>query len=231
MRRRALVLACCLTVLLGAQEDDGPETFEAPNWRDDDGTAAYIHVTEADMPLRISIGYPKQPPLHGSRREGREIAIRAMRRWEQALQPHLAWFQLEFTEDDDEAPVQARWKRRMSGDAAARGWIALSAVDGAARVGGGMDISTKPNVHTANPIRMDELERIVAHEFGHVLGLGHCFHCESIMNYSGETVNRLYVSDLDVRTFLALLERPNGMRVDGARLSGLDSDALPDDSR
>jgi hypothetical protein len=60
-----------------------------------------------------------------------------------------------------------------------------------------------------------ELGLLVAHEFGHTLGLGHCLDCDSAMNYSWETRERTVVTEVDVRTILALYGLPNGTRSDG----------------
>jgi len=64
----------------------------------------------------------------------------------------------------------------------------------------------------------DDLRRLVAHEFGHAHGLQHGLDCDSFMNYSLETRDRVLVTDLDVRTFDALARLPNGQRADGRRI-------------
>jgi predicted Zn-dependent protease len=79
--------------------------------------------------------------------------------------------------------------------------------DGRPRVGGEIQISTTPNLYTT--LTVDEVRRLVAHEFGHVLGLGHCLDCDSAMNYAWHTRERVLVTDVDVRTFLALVAQPN----------------------
>lgn len=189
---------------------DPGDTYLQLSAKGDDGKDIYIHVTEADMPWVVSIATPKRPPRYGSREEAREVAIEAMRGWERAIHEQLPWFRLEFVEDDPNAAVQIVWKRRMTGSAAGRGGQRWKTEDGCLRVGGVMNIATRTGPEIYEQLTIDELELLVAHEFGHVLGLGHCLDCDSAMNYSWQTRERIYVTDLDVRTFLKLVSIPNG---------------------
>ncbi len=193
-------------------EQDGPirggDTFLQPNVKLPDGRPGYVHPAPADMPWRVAVGMPREPPAYGSRRRAREAAIEAMRMWERALQPHLPWFRLEFVESDPSAAVQVEWKRRVPGTWAGFGRITWAKRGEEFRVGGEMQVSTTPDPRTT--LTLGEVRRLVAHEFGHVLGLGHCLDCDSAMNYAWHTRERVMVTDLDVRTFLALVAKPNG---------------------
>jgi hypothetical protein len=189
----------------------GPDgTYLRPNIELPDGSPGYVHVTPGDMPWVVAIGYPRRPPKYGSRKKARQVAIEAMEMWEEMIQPHVPWFQLEFVEEDSNAPVQVIWKRRITGSWAGFGRFGWRIVDGKLRVGGEMQVSTTPDNFTI--LTIDELALLIAHEFGHVLGLGHCLDCDSAMNYAWNTRERIIVTDLDVRTFAALVARRNSMQ-------------------
>ncbi|MCP3985524.1 MAG: tetratricopeptide repeat protein [bacterium] len=186
---------------------DDTGTYLKPNITLDDGTPGYAHVTEADMPWIVAIGYPREGAKYASREMTRRSAIAAMQMWEEAIQPHLPWFKLAFVEDDPHAPVQIEWKRRINGPWAGFGGMSLGRLGDVVRIGGRMEISTTPG--RFNRLSADEISLLVAHEFGHILGLGHCLDCDSAMNYSWHTKERVIVTDLDVQTFLALVRCEN----------------------
>ena len=177
-----------------------------------------MHVTPADMPWVVSIGYPRRPPKYGGRKDARRVAVEGMQMWEQAIQPHVPWFRLEFVEDDPTAAVQVEWKRRITGPWAGFGGFRWQVDENG--------LSTTPSNFSTFDI--DELSVLFTHEFGHVLGLGHCLDCDSAMNYAWNTRDRVFVTGLDVRTFLALLEQPNAV---GGFTTATSATALPESQR
>jgi predicted Zn-dependent protease len=193
---------------LSAARIDATGTFLQPNHELPDGSPVYVHVTDADMPWRVSIGLPPVPPRDASRTRARLAAIEAMQMWERAIQPHVPWFRLEFVEKDRSAPVRFEWKRRIVGPWAGFGGNRVQTAGGLLRVGGVLEVSTQPD-ELLPAFTLDELRLLIAHEFGHVLGLGHCLDCDSAMNYSWQTRDRVLVTETDVRTFVALLAQPN----------------------
>lgn len=245
MGLKRIVSACLYTVLLAcvspspsemlpSSEDAVPQTgsraearaqrvrpedgFLAPNAEDVDGTPAYIHYAREDMPIRVNVELPRLAARYASRDQTDAAVIAAIRGWETAIQPVVPWFELEIVRDDPDADIQVDWKTRITGDASGWGGIGWEIVDGRLRARGQLQYATKPCLDIRCQLDLRELQLLVAHEFGHTLGLGHCLDCDSAMNYSWETLERTYITEIDVQTIRALYEIPNGTRVDGTLL-------------
>ncbi len=80
-----------------------------------------------------------------------------------------------------------------------------------------MSVSTRASKWSL--LTIDEVRLVIAHEFGHVLGLYHCLQCDSAMNYAWHTRDRILVTPTDAATFLVLTRQPSGHRVDGKPLT------------
>jgi predicted Zn-dependent protease len=195
------------------REDDG---FLMPNAEDVDGAPAYIHYAREDMPIRVNVELPRLAARYASRDDTDAAVVAAIREWETAIQPAVPWFALEIVRDDPTADIQVEWKTRILGSAAGWGGIGWEMVDGKLRARGQFQYATKPCLDIDCQLDLAELKLLVAHEFGHTLGLGHCLDCDSAMNYSWQTAERTVVTEIDVRTIKALYEIPSGTRVDGA---------------
>lgn len=196
-----------------------------PNAEDVDGTPAYVHYAREDMPIRVNVQLPKLAARYASREQTDARVIGAIQSWEKAIQAALPWFRLEIVRDDRDADIQVEWRRRITGGAAGRGGVTWQVVDGHLRVRGELTYATKPCLAIECHLDLGQLEFLVAHEFGHTLGLGHCLDCDSAMNYSWETVERVFVTDTDVQTIRALYEIPSGTRVDDTQLIPLRGEA------
>ena len=193
---------------------DDADGFLQPNAEDVDGAPMYVHYTEADMPLRVDVQLPKLAARYASREETDAAVIEAIRSWETAIQRVLPWFRLEIVRGVHDADIAVEWKTRISG-AAGWGGVDWSVDHGRLRVRGRLEYATKPCIAIECQLDLPHLKLLVTHEFGHTLGLGHCLDCDSAMNYSWETLERVLITDVDVRTIQALYSLPNGTRTDG----------------
>jgi hypothetical protein len=173
------------------------------------GKTRTVPITRGEMPWRVAIDKPKSSPRYGSRQQARDAAIEAMVQWERSIQTRVPWFELVFVDVDKEAPVQIEWKRRISGKAAGRGGPVCWFQGETARAGGHMEIAVQ-SCPTCRPLTVDQIEMLVAHEFGHILSLGHCLDCDSAMNYSWHTRDRVFVTETDVVAVAGLLGEAGG---------------------
>ncbi|HBZ70462.1 MAG TPA: hypothetical protein DEP35_12330 [Deltaproteobacteria bacterium] len=197
---------------------DSSKTFLQPNTQDTDGTPAYVRFDLTDMPLRVAVEMPREPAHYASLAATREAVLEGLRLWERALQPELPWFKLQISENDPQALIRVVWRRRLAGVAAGRGRISWQLEEGKLRVTGSLEYTTQTCETPECRLKAEEVTLLVAHEFGHTLGLLHCLSCDSIMNYSWETEQRRLVTELDVRTYMALNQLPNGLRTDMKRI-------------
>jgi len=162
---------------------------------------------EADMPLRVAIGKPDDGAKDASHEETRRAVISGFRAWEIAIQRLFPWFQLEIVDKDEDAPIQAEWKKRPRGYLPARGSMEVERKGDTTRLRSHILLSPQPVPSAAFLVSAGALRVYAMHAFGSALGLPDCWECDSIMSMGWGRQEDPSVTDLDVRSYEALVKR------------------------
>ena len=199
---------------------DATGTYLQANVVDVDGTPGFVHATADDMPLVVAIGEPKEAPRYGSRKQARAVAVEAIRMWEDAIRLRLAWFRVDFVDEDAKADVKDRVEAPDNGPL---GRFRAYRASGRRRASprrrshGGFD-------EAGDVLRCSLWTRSACSSLTSSAtssGSVHCLDCDSAMNYAWHTRGRVLVTEVDVATFAALAATPNGYRADGRPLASL----------
>lgn len=221
--------ALSLMQSLGAVPDlPEEELYLQPNVRDVDRTPAFVHYSDVDMPLRVALGRPDAAAADSTVEETVSAVGSAFRRWASAIRRVYPSFSLEIVDVDPAAPIQVVWRRRPRSYLPGRGAIGYSTDGGELRVRSRIVLSTQPIPTPGYHTPLGELRVFAAHAMGSALGLPDCSACDSIMSLGWRRKRTFQPTDVDLRTFEALMRRPSGLRIDGQLLSGLSArDGLP----
>lgn len=219
-----------LALVEGMEVEEVPasQLFLAPNVVDADGAPAIVHFTRADMPLRVAIG---PNPLHARDQTPEEtvrLAIRCLQIWEGQIRRLYPWFKLAFVEPDPEAPIQIEWKGRGRYFLPAFGEIHHRVEGGRLGVRGVVTLAPQPIPGQDTRVHPGAFAYWTIHAAGRALGLPDCWDCDSVMSMDFLRRGEMLPSSVDLRSFEALMETPNGLRIDGRPLLGLSEiDGLP----
>jgi hypothetical protein len=210
-------------------EIDAEALYLEPNVVDVDGTPAFVHFGERDMPLTVALPVPESSAIGATPEETRRAAISGFEVWEYSIRRIFPWFELDVREQHPDPDVDVRWSRRPRGYLPARGTIGYRIEAGAPRATGQIVLSTQPVPSQRARVSPGQLRLHAMHAFGSALGLPDCRRCDSMMSLAWRRRDSFRVTDLDLRTFEALTQRPNGLRIDGAYLAGMrELDAVPE---
>lgn len=191
------------------------QLYLEPNSTDREGRAMFVHFTERDMPLRVSIAAPDSSASDGSAEDTRDSAAQGIREWEAAVRRVLPWFRLAITDDDPNAAVQVVWTRRPRGYSAGFGEIRLDESGPEPRTRAVVTLSTQPLPIPEARQTLGQVYANAVHAFGGALGLGYCWVCDSVRSMAWLERNEFAPTDVDLRTLQALTALPNGKRVEG----------------
>ncbi len=186
--------------------------YVEPNARAADGAPITVHFDPQLVPLRVSVPLPETPAAGATPERTREVAIDGMREWERAIRKVQPDFRLEFEAENASAPIQVKWSDRPPGYVGGSGRIRGEEEGGALRVTGQVILSARPLPGRGEVLPLGEVKIQATHAFGGALGLGYCWECDSVRSMGWRNRDFFVPTDLDVRTYEALLAVPNGQR-------------------
>jgi hypothetical protein len=186
--------------------------YVEPNARAADGTPITLHFDPKAIPLRVSVPLPGTPAAGATPERTRDAAIEGMREWESAIRKLHPDFRIAFEAENAEAPVQVKWSDRPPGYVGGSGQIHAVEKDGGYDVTAQVILSAKPLPGRGEVLPLGEVEIQAMHAFGGAIGLGYCWECDSIRSMGWRHRDTFFPTDLDVRTYEALLAVPVGTR-------------------
>jgi hypothetical protein len=186
--------------------------YVEPNAHAADGTPITVHFDPKTIPLRVSVPLPDTPAADATPEQTREAAIQGMREWESAIRKLQPEFRIAFEDANAGAPIQVKWSDRPPGYVGGYGQIRAVEADGAWAVTAQVILSAKPLPGRGEVLPLGEVEIQAMHAFGGALGLGYCWECDSIRSMGWRHREQFFPTDLDVRTYEALLAVPVGTR-------------------
>jgi tetratricopeptide (TPR) repeat protein len=148
------------------------ELYLEPNATDREGKPMFVHFTERDMPLRVSIALPDTPATDGSAAQTRDAATQGIREWEGAVRRVLPWFNLAIEDDEPSAgaggldPTPARLRCRLRRDQ-----LDESGTEPRTRRRHSVD----PTAQIPEARSLGQVYANAVHAFGGALGLGYCW--------------------------------------------------------
>ena len=176
-----------------------------------EGSLRFIAISESDMPWTVSISRSNRPPKGATREAARRVAIESMDEWATAIRTQLPWFRLEFVEEDPEAAVFFRWKKRSPGQSPGAARPTCGKRKGQLYAGGEIEVVLQA-CPTCRVMNLDDLRAFVIHQFGHVLGLEDCVACTAAMTDQWRSLGYLSVTQVDVEAAVDWWLKDQGAR-------------------